>query len=179
MESIADALGIRHDGNSWHRRAACKGMPLSLFFAERGSNHSAEPTVQEDRGKRICARCPVRRACLEETIGCESPQQTIARNAAQQQGAWFKAPRGERQLPIGVFGGTTPKERWADDIIHTDACPRRCECKANRFGTHDDDCRGDCKGCRPLRERVEILEGRLESQSKRFLLSSERMTTLG
>ena len=41
----------------WRDRAACRGTDLAVFFPGRG--RSAEPARQ------ICARCPVRRPCLE------------------------------------------------------------------------------------------------------------------
>ena len=45
----------------WRYRAACRGADLVLFFPGRGE--SAEPA------RRICARCPVREACLDYAIG--------------------------------------------------------------------------------------------------------------
>lgn len=42
---------------AWHARAACRGLPPALFFpAENGSY---------EKGKAICARCPVRKECLD------------------------------------------------------------------------------------------------------------------
>ena len=160
QQSIASALGIQHGADPWHRRAACAGYPLSLFFAERGSNHSGEPTIQEDRGKRVCARCEVRRECLTETISSESPQVTIARNKPRG-GSWNTAPTPERQLPVGIFGGTTPAERWSPGVIHLEECPRT-----------------GCKGCRPDHERIALLEEGLSKQTPRFLLKSEKLTAL-
>lgn len=159
-------------------------MPLGLFFPERGSNHSAESTIQEDRARRVCSLCPVRRQCLEETITCESPQKTIMRNvAARSTASWAATPETmptERHLPVGVFGGHTPKERWADGIIHLDDCPRRCKksCERSRGRPvfHRDGCLGPCHGCRPISERIDLLEEQLSKQTSRFLLKSERMT---
>ena len=153
QQSIADALGIQSSGGApWYRRAACAGHPLSLFFPDRGSNHSAEPTLQEDRAKRVCVRCPVRRECLEDAYHAEGEQvNVIARNA--------KAPQirdvhtREKALPVGVYGGTTPAERWAKDVVHTDDCKRRT----------------DCKGCQPVQKRIALLEERLSRQVPRFL----------
>ena len=172
------AFGISATDDAWWERAACAGYPLSLFFSERGSNHSPELTTHEMRGKRVCARCPVRRECLTETIRAEEPQKVIARNAARPQGSWVAFGRPERQLPIGIFGGTLPTERWDDSTIHLDDCPRSCTCGSTRKGTHGGECKR-CQGCRPLPERIEILERRLKSQSARFLLSSETVTPLG
>ena len=178
MPTLADALGILATDDPWWQRAACAGYPLSLFFSERGSNHSPELTTHELRGKRVCARCPVRRECLTETIRAESPQKVIARNAARPQGSWVAFGRAERQLPIGCFGGTLPTERWADDVIHLADCKRSCTCASTRKGTHGPSCKR-CQGCRRLPERIEILERRLQSQSPKFLLKSEKITPLG
>ena len=96
-----------------------------------------------------------------ETISCESPQRTVARNAANPLAwSWNAAPTPERQPPVGIFRGT-PTERWSHDVIYEAGCQR-----------------GSCKGCRPIYERIEILEGRLESQSPRFLTKNEKITPL-
>lgn len=64
---------------AWAEQAACKGQPLDLFFSE------ADGKVTE--AKRICARCPVRKKCLAETLRAED---------------------GSR---YGISGGLTPTER--------------------------------------------------------------------
>ena len=158
---LAAALGLQHVVDAtWHKRAACAGYPLSLFFPERGSNHSDVPTIQEDRAKRICARCPVRRECLNESLAIESPQNTIARSAANaERSTGFAGRPIERALPVGIFGGHTPAERWFPKVTHLDDCERP---KHRR-------------GCRPIPERVELLEVRLKEKSHRFLLASERV----
>jgi len=63
----------------WRRRAACarRGVDPELFFPEQGGR--PEPA------KRICARCPVRAACLDDAL----------------------ATRDE----YGIRGGMTPGER--------------------------------------------------------------------
>ena len=156
--SIASALGIRTGGDPWWRRAACAGQPWSLFFHEGGSNKS-DDTIFADRAKRVCIQCPVRRPCLEDALEAESEQiDTVARNRSAPQ---FNAGRPrEKRLAVGVVGGATARERWARDVAHADDCP------------------GGCKGCRPVADRVAILEGRLVSQSPRLLLRTESMTPL-
>ena len=131
-----------------------------MFFSEKGSDHTGAPRVQDDRAKRICSRCSVRRECLTETIACESPQQTVARNASVSEGSWLRA-RPERQLPTGVFAGVTADERWAPEVIHGNDCPG-----------------GRCHGCRPIDGRIELLEEVLRSQARLFLLPSETVTPL-
>jgi hypothetical protein len=46
--------------DDWADRAACKGYPIEFFFGGPGRNHDLE------KGKKICARCPVARECREE-----------------------------------------------------------------------------------------------------------------
>ena len=42
---------------AWMDRAACAGLPLGLFFPERGKGTTAE-------ARAVCARCPVCAECL-------------------------------------------------------------------------------------------------------------------
>ncbi|MFI6843115.1 WhiB family transcriptional regulator [Kitasatospora sp. NBC_00085] len=52
---------------NWQARAACRGGDTALFFhpaGERGQAHDE----REQEAKRVCARCPVRRACLEHAL---------------------------------------------------------------------------------------------------------------
>lgn len=45
----------------WRERAACRDLPLAMFFPERG-----QPGRE---AKAVCARCPVRRECREYAEG--------------------------------------------------------------------------------------------------------------
>jgi hypothetical protein len=157
--SIADALGIRTGGEPWWREAACAGQPWSIFFHEKGSQRDAS-TVFDDRAKRICARCPVRRQCLEDAYQAEGVQETIARNQAKPQTRAGR-PR-EKALPIGVYGGATAEERWAKDLVHLDDCPRT-----------------GCPECRPVADRIDLLAEQLSKQAPRFLRTTESITPLG
>ncbi len=67
----------------WRRRAACAapGVDPELFFPAPGQHGKAA------RAKRVCARCPVRVACLADALAI---------------------PPGEDH---GIRGGLTPKER--------------------------------------------------------------------
>jgi WhiB family redox-sensing transcriptional regulator len=49
----------------WEDEAACKGMPLELFF---GSDEFPMTNVQARDGRMICASCPVRRDCLVDAL---------------------------------------------------------------------------------------------------------------
>lgn len=48
------------DTAEWRRAAACQNADPETFFPDKGSSNAA--------AKRICATCPVRRDCLEDSI---------------------------------------------------------------------------------------------------------------
>jgi WhiB family redox-sensing transcriptional regulator len=83
----------------WHDDAACKGYPLSLFFApdvdlstlslDELGQLAAERKHNEAAARRICMSCPVRRACLEWRLGFE------------------------HQRDGGIWGGLDEEQRWA------------------------------------------------------------------
>ena len=64
-------------GMAWKHEGLCGQTDPELFYPEKGMT-AAVP-------KRICARCPVRRACLDHAL--------------------------VHHEPYGVWGGTTPDER--------------------------------------------------------------------
>jgi WhiB family redox-sensing transcriptional regulator len=66
---------------SWAERAACRGYPTAWWFVERGDMFAV------DVARSICARCPVRRDCLDEALDLEAE------------------PR------FGIVGGLTPHQR--------------------------------------------------------------------
>lgn len=66
---------------NWREYAACRGMPVDEFFAERGDSAG-----RIKKAKAICKNCPVKRACLVVAL-------------QQDPDSW------------GVFGGTTAKTR--------------------------------------------------------------------
>jgi len=48
----------------WRERAACRGADLNLFFGPR--RERADQRLRRlEEAKRLCARCPVREACLD------------------------------------------------------------------------------------------------------------------
>jgi len=51
--------------HDWKDRAVCRGLDPALFFLERGNG--------ADQAKAACARCPVRRECLDYAIANDSP----------------------------------------------------------------------------------------------------------
>lgn len=46
--------------NEWLSDAACRGLPLTTFFLERGMNTRA--------AKAVCSKCQVREECLESAL---------------------------------------------------------------------------------------------------------------
>jgi len=72
----------------WRRRAACAapGVDPELFFPAPGQHGKAA------RAKRVCARCPVRTACLADALA---------------------TPPGE---DYGIRGRLTPKERHRERL---------------------------------------------------------------
>lgn len=69
----------------WRAQAACRSMPVSLFFPPDESSRVGSPTAAQ--AKAVCARCAVRAACLAYALAA-----------------------GE---PPGIWGGTTSEERRA------------------------------------------------------------------
>lgn len=55
---------------NWREHAACRGQDLAVFFPEtRGVDALTNPEAEA-----LCARCPVRRACLESELAKGLPQ---------------------------------------------------------------------------------------------------------
>lgn len=61
-----------HQEWDWQLHAACRGVDERLFFhpsGERGRAHDE----REAAAKRICARCPVRKRCLDHSLAVREP----------------------------------------------------------------------------------------------------------
>lgn len=56
-DELAEIVQDREAQRHWRRRAACLGLPVELFFPERGDNESAP------RARQVCAGCPVQAEC--------------------------------------------------------------------------------------------------------------------
>lgn len=56
---LAGLLEDRVDHSSWRTDRACVGMPVDLFFPERGDNEAVA------MAKAVCAVCPVSGPCLD------------------------------------------------------------------------------------------------------------------
>ena len=70
----------------WQDAAACRDEPLDLFFGPEGEQQHEKPE-RETAAEKVCARCPVRAACLDDAV--------------------------TSGIRFGVFGGTGEDERRA------------------------------------------------------------------
>jgi WhiB family transcriptional regulator, redox-sensing transcriptional regulator len=57
----------------WQFRALCRGDESSLFFAPNYFERKEQKDAREALAKAICARCPVRPACLEYALRIREP----------------------------------------------------------------------------------------------------------
>lgn len=142
----------------WTKDALCATLLLGdvatgqMFYPEKGSDNSPHHSVRlHRRAKRVCAQCPVRRACLQTALSDEE------RRWDPLKGRW------SRKLPAGVWGGHTAAERHSWTIKHYPDCNKRVK----------------CNGCRPLDERADILEDvfRQSARTLGLLTRKERMAT--
>ncbi len=53
---------------AWQTRAACRGPDASVFFPPSTPERIDVRADRERRAKSICARCPVRRPCLDFAV---------------------------------------------------------------------------------------------------------------
>lgn len=64
----------------WMERAACKGH-TALFFTEGSGFHATEAV---EAARQVCARCPVKRECLDYAINDPSLSGTWAGTTTKQ-----------------------------------------------------------------------------------------------
>lgn len=55
----------------WHDRAACRGVPLVVFFGHEGESRAAK-RGREEYARSICSQCSVRAECLQWAL--DSPE---------------------------------------------------------------------------------------------------------
>jgi WhiB family transcriptional regulator, redox-sensing transcriptional regulator len=56
----------------WQDRAACRSLPLGLFFGADGERPTARE-AREARAKAVCAGCPVVAECAEHALSAPEP----------------------------------------------------------------------------------------------------------
>jgi WhiB family redox-sensing transcriptional regulator len=136
----------------WMAKALCAGMPVSMFYAERGSRKAL--ANNEKRAKRLCAACPVRLECLSYALQIESKQLIIGGARGSSKEITIKPQAA------GIWGGHTAKERTLVNIRHYPECNRRGH-----------------GACRPLDEQVSLLEELfvMRVHKDRILLGNEEV----
>ncbi len=60
------------DAYAWQRHAACRDQSSDVFFSPPEEQGQARAD-REEQAKRICARCPVQRSCLDHALRAEEP----------------------------------------------------------------------------------------------------------
>jgi WhiB family redox-sensing transcriptional regulator len=71
----------------WQEKAACRGVPTEIFFPD---NPGGQDNVY-NKAREFCQRCEVRTPCLAYALEHETGQ----------------------RCRYGVFGGLSPRERYA------------------------------------------------------------------
>ena len=78
-----------HRNWQWQFNAACREADTRIFFhppGERGAVHEA----RDEAAKVVCARCPVREACLQFALAANEPY-----------GVWGGLTADERLMRVG------------------------------------------------------------------------------
>ena len=78
----------------WQHRAACKGPQAAVFFPPSRSERKEDREAREVRAKAICARCPVRSACLDYAVRIREPH-----------GIWGGLNEAERKQLLATRAG--------------------------------------------------------------------------
>lgn len=73
----------KHLSEDWKENALCRGMDVSLFFPVHGHSKA------HDKVKRICAKCPVKKECLEYAMDLSHDFQVV--------GLWAGTSQRERE----------------------------------------------------------------------------------
>jgi WhiB family transcriptional regulator, redox-sensing transcriptional regulator len=60
-------------GAEWRERAACLEYPAVLFFGVDDSESPVDRRLREERAKRVCYGCEVRKQCLEYALSTKEP----------------------------------------------------------------------------------------------------------
>jgi hypothetical protein len=111
-----------------------------IFYPETGSRRDEENIKQTARpGKRVCAKCPVRKECLLKGLADEEGYNDPAT------GLW------RRLLPFGIWGGHTALERHAPHVRHLEDCDYWQHYASAHYA------------CRPIEDRVTYLEEQFKS----------------
>lgn len=104
---------------SWREQAACRDMPITVFFPTNEQGHQCAYARQ------VCGRCPVQVDCLAAAVAEERTY-------------------GGQGSIHGMRGGKTPAERWR----YVEGTRRECLMCDRPFHPLDHRERYCCDGCR-------------------------------
>ncbi|HYN37034.1 MAG TPA: WhiB family transcriptional regulator [Actinomycetota bacterium] len=65
--------GVLTTETEWREDAACLEYPAILFFGVDDSETPADRRAREERAKRVCWGCGVRRECLDYALATKEP----------------------------------------------------------------------------------------------------------
>lgn len=102
---------IAREQREWQRDAACRGMPVEIFFPEDGS------TLQATQALAICAQCPVVQDCRAYADSTETVSTTCGVLGAETPNVRIARRRRERAGPlpvVEVYDSVFRAERRAD-----------------------------------------------------------------
>jgi WhiB family redox-sensing transcriptional regulator len=111
MRSPAALLPARPSGEeghkpvTWRDLAACRGLPVDVFFSPDGERADAKAR-RERAAKEVCAVCPVRADCFEYAVA--RPEKFGVFGGADQE-----AREKERKKRLRVASTRARKERQA------------------------------------------------------------------
>ena len=146
----------------WTNRALCRGTSDKFWFRKEGDIGGPDAAAQARvrQAKAWCERCPVRRECLTEALVHEQPgmvtflDMPVFKLVKRDHAGAIVSIRYERKRftasntpPVGIWGGYTASERHRFHVKHHEGCEKP-----------------KCPGCRPVRERVELLLGPNEEE---------------
>lgn len=73
-----DRLGTSTTASNWRNHAACKGMPLDVFFPTSQGDHCSA-------ARKICTPCPVATYCLDDALAAGTDLAGIWAGTSQKQ----------------------------------------------------------------------------------------------
>lgn len=109
------------DVTSWRDLAACRGHDTSIFFPDQG-----ESTVQ---ARAICADCPVKRPCLDESVSNEELGVWGGQTARARLGARSYRPKAPR--PPTCYERTVAELSATDQWVTANELAARMNTPAN------------------------------------------------
>lgn len=140
----------------WHHQAACKDLPVLLFFPPEGERQP-ERDLREANAKAVCNTCPVRMRCLEEALqrndkhgiwgGLNPDERVSVRRRLQRTGALSLVARPRPRVTVTEKQCCRCQELLSADLFYTD----------NRA---TDGLTSACKGCQHAGERQERRDAR-------------------